>query len=421
LEKMKNSAIWPLVLTALLAQGCAKTTGENTSSVKAADWIFYANSACNISAIRPDGSGDHCVELSEPNQIYWQMQYVLPDGRQAVLRSQEQAKDPKAHFGDPNSKAFAKTHLWLYNFCDKTKKEINVPSFSGVIAVMPGSKRFVCAESRPNNTFCLFTTDFEGQNRSDICSGPGYAYCFAVSPDGRKVAYHVTLVPGRPGYEIYTVDLASRKKLLIVSDDQYIHFGPTWSPDGKWLLYQRCLYRNDPGHDRSDVCISSADGSQQRVLTTGQSHWFAAAYGTPEKHSSGSNMPVWSPDGRWIACTLLLPDSRTAWPWAPDRPDTDHFNRDYHPELAKGGTQICLIEPRTGKITPITHDEPPAWNFRLAWSPDGSRLAFVRTKVGEMAELWVMDADGNNQKFLTRGADTKGAEFPCWKRIPGAP
>jgi TolB protein len=183
------------------------------------------------------------------------------------------------------------------------------------------------------------------------------------------------------------------------------------------LLYQRCAYRQYPGHDRSDLCLSRADGSEHRLLTTGQSHWFAAAYGTPERHGSGSNCPVWSPDGRRIACALLLPGSRTAWPWQADRPDTDHFNRDYHPELARGGTQVCLIDPPAGRITPITHDEPPTWNFRLAWAPDGSRLATVRADVGCTSELWVMDADGGNRRFLTRGVNGTGVDHPRWVRL----
>jgi TolB protein len=210
------------------------------------------------------------------------------------------------------------------------------------------------------------------------------------------------------------VDIESKKCQLIVSDIKYIHFAPLWSPDGKWLLYQRCAYATDPGHDRSDLCISKADGSEQRVLTTGQAHWFAAAIGTPERHSSGSNVPTWSPDGRKIACTLLLPDSQTAWPYQANRPDTDHFNRDYHPELARGGTQICLIDVKSGKIKTITKDDPPTWNFRLVWSPDGKKLAYMRADVGKLPELWVINADGKNKKFLTRGLNATGADHVRW-------
>ena len=281
---------------------------------------------------------------------------------------------------------------------------------------LPGGERFL-HDANDGNVFSLFTTDLDGENREDIYTVTGFAYCIELSPDGSRVAYHITNNPARPGYEICVVEIATGELLLIASDDEYLHFGPAWSPDGEWLLYQHCAYREDPGHDRSDLCISRADGSEHRVLTTGQPHWFAAAVGTPERHNSGSNMPIWSPDGLAVTCALLLPDSRTAWPWAHDRPDTDHFNRDYHPELARGGTQICRVDVVTGEITPIAHDTSPTWNFRLAWSPDGSRLAFMRADVGCLPELWVMDADGGNSRCLTGGLNELGADHPRWVRL----
>jgi Tol biopolymer transport system component len=357
------------------------------------DWLFFASEQ-RLGAIRPDGTGECYPDFSLPSQRQWRMGYVSPDGREAELYGLDTGKS------------------WRYDFVTKTLGEIAQRRGEP----LPGGERYLQV-SNADNTFSLYTTDLDGGNREDIYSVAGYAYGVALSPDGRRVAYHITNNPARPGYEICVVDLASREHVLIASDYKYLHFGPTWSPDGQWLLYQRCEYQQDPAHDRSDLCLSRTDGSEQRLLTTGQRHWFAAAVGTPERHSSGSNMPIWSPDGRWTTCTLLLPDSRTAWPWAADRPDTDHFNRDYHPELARGGTQICLVNAQTGEIKPLTHDEPPTWNFRLTWSPDGSRLAFMRAAVGELPELWVMDADGSNQRFLTRGLNALGADHPRWVRL----
>jgi Tol biopolymer transport system component len=71
----------------------------------------------------------------------------------------------------------------------------------------------------------------------------------------------------------------------------------------------------------------------------------------------------------------------------------------------------------TGKITPITHDDPPTWCFRLAWSPDGRRLAFTRANVGSLPELWVMNADGSEKRLLTRGLNATGADFVRWVRL----
>lgn len=85
--------------------------------------------------------------------------------------------------------------------------------------------------------------------------------------------------------------------------------------------------------------------------------------------------------------------------------------------LARDGTEICLISPQTGDVRPITHDDPPIWNWRTAWSPDSKYIVFARAAVGCPAELWIMGADGKNQRFLTRGINGKGADFPHWVQL----
>jgi dipeptidyl aminopeptidase/acylaminoacyl peptidase len=382
------------------------------------DSLFFISDG-RIGSIRPDGTEECYPKFDAPNQATWQMEYVFPDGRQAVLLSQEPPKNPNASFYDQDGMAGAKTHLWRHDFRTQSLYEIDLPPFLRIAGVIPENNRFLVSGNN-NHIARILTSDLDGGNREEIWSGPGYAYGTSLSPDGRKAAHHVTGAPGRPGYEIYVIDLASKECTLIASDPDFLQFGPLWSPDGQWLLYQRCLYRQDPGHDRSDVCINRADGSEHRVLTTGQAHWFATSYGTPARHGSGSNMPVWSPAGL-VTCALLLPGSRSAWPYAVDRPDTDHFNRDYRPEQAQGGTQICLIDPNTGIMTPLSQDDPPTWNFRLAWAPDGSQLAFIRADVGGLSELWVMDAQGGNRRRLTRGLNGTGVDHPRWVRgcLPG--
>ena len=52
-----------------------------------------------------------------------------------------------------------------------------------------------------------------------------------------------------------------------------------WSHGGDWLVFQDCLYRTDPGHDWADLYVCRPDGSESRLLTTGQAAWFGATYG----------------------------------------------------------------------------------------------------------------------------------------------
>src|SRR5207248_1217065 len=88
------------------------------------------------------------------------------------------------------------------------------------------------------------------------------------------------------------------------------YFGTSWSPDGQWILYVDCLFRQDPGHDWCDVCVGRADGSERRVLTSRQAMWFAATYGDPKTRRRGSYLPAWTRPGR-----VLFPRRRPSGSW----------------------------------------------------------------------------------------------------------
>jgi TolB protein len=201
---------------------------------------------------------------------------------------------------------------------------------------------------------------------------------------------------------------------LITSQPTHLYFGPVWSPDGRWLLYLDCQSRTDPGHDWADLCIGKPDGSSHRVVTSGQCLWFASSYGVPGNHGNGSIIPEWSPDGSVIVVNRKLPGSKTPWEFQAQRPDTDHFNRDYHPERAQGGTQICLLHPSTGEFTDLTAPKEGEWNWGGRFTRDGNQLVFHRARVGEAPAIWIMNRNGSGQRLLTRGENNRGAIFSRW-------
>jgi|GEM_PF-2655707 len=71
-----------------------------------------------------------------------------------------------------------------------------------------------------------------------------------------------------------------------------------------------------------------------------------------------------------------------------------------------GNVEIFRLDP-TGGLTNLT--QSPALNSGCAWSPDGSRIAFVSDRPGNM-ELFVMSADGSGVTQLT--------DFPGDDRTP---
>jgi len=121
-------------------------------------------------------------------------------------------------------------------------------------------------------------------------------------------------------------------------------------------------------------------------------------------------MPQWTRHGVLFTEQCLV--SKTPWEFQSQRPDTDHFNREYRPELARGGTRISQLDPKSGEKRALTEFTEGRWDFRTSPSANGSHILFCRAKVGENPAIWIMDHDGGNQRFLNRGFKNQGADHP---------
>ncbi len=391
-----------------LASGCAAPV---TIKSRPQQRLFFTSNGktCLVNA---DGTGFRTLEFDIPNQATWQPGPFLSDGRRVVFLSMEPRRDgPGKSFEKYYSQT--PTHLWIHDLDRGTlveiaNKERRAPFYTPQALV--GDDRILVQVVR-EGVGNVVSMNLDGSDARDFTKpGEGLPYGFSVSPDRRRIAYHLA---SPQGYQIWTSDADGGNRVPVRAHGDHLYFGPTWSPDGAWLLFQDCLFKSDPGHDASDICIARADGSDFRVATDGQAQWFAATYGNSVRHGGGSNMPTWTRDGK-ILFSRRTPGARVPFEYAANRPDTDHFNRDWKPEAARGGAAVCRLDPRDGSIETLTHRDPPEWECRASESPHGEKVVFCRAAVGEMTSLWVMDAGGGNERLLSRGIDGTGADQPRW-------
>ena len=107
-----------------------------------------------------------------------------------------------------------------------------------------------------------------------------------------------------------------------------------------------------------------------------------------------------SPDGKWIAFTVNRGDAEG--------------------QLEMYGADIWLV-PRQGgvphNLTRGAAEQKSSWN--PAWSPDGTRLAFLSNKGGDNAQLYVWERSSDAiHRLSERGVDLLGATGDEW---PGRP
>ena len=168
----------------------------------------------------------------------------------------------------------------------------------------------------------------------------------AWSPDGTRLAYVA-------GASAYVMQVAKPKQITPIRTNAT---SPTWSPDGRFIAYDRCV-----GGRASGIDVARSDGSHVRHLTR-----------------LGCS-PSWSHDGTRIAYTV----------WC----------------------GIKLVSPTGTQLTP-----PGAWGCRHVgvagpptWSPDSRRIA-----IAGRDGVYVMNRDGSG---LSRIWD-RPAERPSWRPVP---
>jgi Tol biopolymer transport system component len=145
----------------------------------------------------------------------------------------------------------------------------------------------------------------------------------------------------------------------------------SWSPDGRRLAFEKGNF-TELGEEGALISIARADGSPVRTIS---SPWPSRPGG------SCPRFPRWSPDGRWVSYLL---DTGCDW------------LRLVSVFVRAGGTW-------NGWRVPWVHAKWSAGH----WSPDGSRLLFLRGARGRNA-LYVSRADGLGRRRIASGVVEAG-------------
>jgi len=257
------------------------------------------------------------------------------------------------------------------------------------ITGMPGvSLSKICFVSKTDRGREIFSADFDGMNirqetyQRTIVMSPRY------SPDGRYLAF----TSFRTGSPCLYIKILKTGKIYRLADYQGLNMSPGWAPSGQRLavtlskaanpdlylidLKGRILKRltRVPG---IDVSPSFSPDGKRLVFVSDRS-------GTPQlfilEIATGS-----------IKRLTFTGNYNTDPQWSP----TDH--RIVYVSRVGGQFQIFTIPPEGGDPVQLTYEGS---NENPSWSPDGRQIVFSSTRVNGRKAIFVMLANGQDQRLL---------------------
>jgi Tol biopolymer transport system component len=181
----------------------------------------------------------------------------------------------------------------------------------------------------------------------------GYQATPAFSPDGTLVAFRQSDSASKGG--IYAAAVGGEKTVQLTSDVG--DCCPTWAPDSRQIAFSR--YADGV----VSVLTVPALGGAEHLLYRGRS-------------SMGGGLS-WSPDGNSLAYVMSPSGDRTR-------------------------SSISALSLADYSTREITSPPPGYFDHSPMFSPDGKRLAFIRSTIaGVRNDVYVMPTSGGNPKRLT--------------------
>jgi eukaryotic-like serine/threonine-protein kinase len=248
------------------------------------------------------------------------------------------------------------------------------------------------------NVGVLYQVPTLGGTSKKLLTGVDSAVTF--SPDGKLFAFVVGYPNQASSLVLANSDGTGEHKIAIYPDLTVDFGSPAWSPDGKVIA---CVLYADDSIDFDLFEVKVADGTKRKIAS---------------RTGLGISSVAWLPDGTGLIATAFeIPNNgltnqiwRISYPGGEFTRVTNDLNRYTWLSLTADSATLTATQEDTvanlwvapsGDMSQAKRISSNKFDgrSRMSWTPDGK---LVHSSMGSGKwDLWIMDADGTNQKQLT--------------------
>jgi dipeptidyl aminopeptidase/acylaminoacyl peptidase len=221
-----------------------------------------------------------------------------------------------------------------------------------------------------------------------------------VSPDGKWVAYTVSgqdLEKDSRGSRVWMSPVAGGEALPMTAKGSSA-WSPRWSPDSHHLSFVALSKESDS----SQVFTLDMRGGERVQMTD---------------VDGGVEGYEWSPDGKQLV--LIIRDQETDTGTGPWVIDSLKFKEDYVGYLNRLRAHLYVFDIDSAVVTQITSGDYE--DYSPAWSPDGSKIAFVSNRTAEPdansnSDIWLVKPDTpyDEQELVRLTTNPSSDGSPLW-------
>ena len=263
---------------------------------------------------------------------------------------------------------------------------------------------FECWPERRTSHLCVVNADGSGYKQLTFQTTDKWP---TWSPDGKRIVFGRQINDQDFTTVLFVMNLDG-SNLVQLTDVSIYAAGPIWSPSGDQIAFTY----HDKKNNSSGIALVSPQGGGVISLT-----------------NSSEGEPHWSPDGKRIAYAIYKPINTNTYTSYIYIMNSDGSNRtrltstnSNSPSWSPDGTKIvftcggvCVMNSDgSGSTLLDQHGLSPSW------SPDGQYIVFYKSDPAcilcpTSGQLWIVRADGSQQTKLTDGPVDQN---PAWQSEP---